>query len=76
MIAQSKEFSSIEQISNIPSNILNSSDSLKRKLVHQYCIFNNLEGLKQLIELQGNQSLFYSDIYNTNCSHFAGIFLN
>src|SRR5579883_800730 len=46
-------------------------DSLGRKLVHQFCIFGNLQGLKKLIEIEGKQILNVVDKFGTNCAHLA-----
>lgn len=54
------------------SSIFSITDSLGRTLVHQYCIFGNLTGLKELISLKGKECLEQVDKYNTNCAHFAG----
>lgn len=49
------------------------SDSIGRKLVHQYCIFGNFDGLKELVRMEGKEILNEVDMYETNCAHFAGL---
>lgn len=51
---------------------LNSKDPFQRNIVHQLCIFGNLEKLKELVKLHGNKLLCEVDKFNTNCAHFAG----
>lgn len=73
MFAQSKDASVIEKLQSneIRSYLLNYSDSLERKLVHQFCIYGNLNGLKALISIQGKECLHFVDKYNTTCAHFS-----
>lgn len=54
--------------------LLYTTDSLGRKLVHQYCIYENLEGLQELIRVLGKECLEWVDRHNTNCAHFVGKF--
>lgn len=63
----------ISQIIQLPEEaiFLEYCDSLGRKLVHQYCIYGNLEGLKELVILKGQKCLQEVDNYNTTCAHFA-----
>ena len=53
------------------NNLLNYSDSLGRKLIHEYCIYNNLNGLKEYISIIGKEELNLVDKFNTTCAHFA-----
>src|SRR6185437_12242521 len=54
------------------NDLLNYNDSLGRKLIHEYCIYNNLNGLKELISIIGNNEyLNLVDKFNTTCAHFA-----
>lgn len=51
--------------------ILNFKDSLERSLVHQYCLFGNVVGLKEAVSILGPSCLLEVDKYGTNCAHFA-----
>lgn len=50
---------------------VNSKDKLHRTLVHQCCIFGNLEMLKFLCELWGKEILRSVDIHKVNLFHLA-----
>lgn len=49
----------------------NVTDSLGRTLVHQCCIFGNLEMLKYLTDVWGTECLSKTDQLNTSMTHFA-----
>ena len=53
-------------------DLISYKDSLGRNLFHQYSIYNNLEGLKELIsKIQNKEYLNSVDKYNCTCAHFA-----
>lgn len=47
------------------------SDSLRRNLLHQCCIFGNLEMLKYLTQEWGKESLRTLDVWKTSLSHLV-----
>lgn len=49
------------------------TNQIGRTLVHQCCIYGNLQGLKYLVEQWGVESLQVCDKFNTSCVHFAGL---
>lgn len=53
------------------SAILSYRDALNRSLIHEYCIYGNLSGLKEVVAMLGPNCLLEVDKYGTNCAHFA-----
>lgn len=47
-------------------------DDLERNIVHQCCIFGNLEMLKYLTNKFGVECLFKPDKFSSTLPHFAG----
>lgn len=51
--------------------LFNLCDILGRKLIHQFCIYDNLNGIKQLVELGGTSYINEVDKFNVSCGHFT-----
>lgn len=70
LIAQSKI--SLPSSKKEKSDIFSKRDILGRNLIHYYCIYGNVEGLKEAVSNNGKECLEVVDKFNLNCSHFAG----
>ena len=46
-------------------------DEIERKLIHYYCIYSNLNGLLEFLQLFGNKDINLADKYGLTCAHFA-----
>lgn len=51
---------------------LSQKDVLERSIVHQCCIYGNLNMLKYLVSIWGKNILKSADKFHTTLSHFAG----